>query len=57
MERDRDRDRDMEYTDWGKAAINNNVGWGQAAASNNLGWGISQFLSYSGQTNISGKEK
>jgi hypothetical protein len=57
MERDRDRDRDMEYTDWGKAAINNNVGWGQAAASNNVGWGISQFLSYSGQTNISGKEQ
>ena len=42
--------------DWGQGAVNNNVGWGQAAV-NNIAWGISHILSYSGQTNISGKSE
>jgi hypothetical protein len=51
----RDRDRDMEYTDWGKAAVTNDVFWGQCAVYNESDWGISQFTSPSGETNISGK--
>lgn len=41
---------------WGQANINE-VFWGQGAAQNDLGWGISQFISPSGVTNISGKRK
>ena len=39
---------------WGQANINE-VFWGQGAAQNDLDWGISQFISPSGVTNISGK--
>ncbi len=42
--------------DWGQGAVNNKVGWGQAAL-NDIAWGISQFISPSGQTNISGKSE
>jgi hypothetical protein len=39
--------------DWGQGALNNNIGWGKGA-DNNISWGISQKLSYSGDTNITG---
>ena len=39
---------------WGQAN-RNEVFWGQGAAQNDFDWGISQFDSYSGVTNISGK--
>jgi hypothetical protein len=55
MERDRDRDRDKNY--WGQAAVTNDVFWGQGAAQNKSNWGISQFISPSGETNISGKQR
>jgi len=42
-------------SDWGKGSINNNVGWGQGA-NNNISWGNVQLTSWSGDTNISGKE-
>lgn len=41
---------------WGQANINE-VFWGQCAAQNYFDWGISQFISPSGVTNISGKEQ
>ena len=42
--------------DWGQGAINNEVGWGQAARNGfEIGWGSYMFLSYSAQTNITGK--
>ena len=40
--------------EWGQGAINN-IFWGQGAAQNESDWGISQFISPSGETNISGK--
>ena len=41
---------------WGQANINE-VFWGQCAAQNDFDWGISQFKSFSGVTNISGKTR
>jgi hypothetical protein len=38
---------------WGRGADNNAIGWGQGAI-NNIGWGYSQYVSYSGETDITG---
>ena len=38
---------------WGDGATNNSIGWGQGTI-NAISWGISQLISYSGLTNISG---
>ena len=40
-------------SDWGKGALNNNIGWGQGF-DNNIGWGAVYAVSYSGITNITG---
>lgn len=41
-------------SDWGKGAVNNNIGWGKGAINNQVGWGAIHALSYSGDTNIVG---
>ena len=40
-------------SEWGQGANQNNIGWGQGA-NNNIGWGDSQFVSWSGLTDITG---
>lgn len=42
--------------DWGQGANNNSIGWGQGAINNLIGWGISQYNSWSGETEIVGNE-
>ena len=39
-------------SDWGKGAINNNIGWGQGF-NNEINWGSIYALSYTGDTSIS----
>lgn len=39
--------------DWGQGANQNNIGCGQAAL-NTINWGYSQFVSWSGLTDITG---
>ena len=36
-------------SDWGKGALNNNIGWGQGNF-NNISWGSVYQFSYFGQT-------
>ncbi len=38
---------------WGQGANQNNIGWGQGAI-NAISWGLSQFISWSGVTDITG---
>ena len=38
---------------WGQGANQNSIGWGQAAL-NTINWGYSQFISWSGLTDITG---
>lgn len=38
---------------WGQGANTNSIGWGQAAL-NTINWGYSQFVSWSGLTDITG---
>jgi hypothetical protein len=40
--------------DWGQGASNNDIGWGQGAVNNDISWGYSQFVSWSGLTDITG---
>ena len=40
-------------SDWGKGALNNNIGWGQGF-NNTISWGSVYPVSYSGETNITG---
>ena len=39
--------------DWGQGANQNSIGWGQSAL-NTINWGYSQFISWSGLTDITG---
>jgi len=40
--------------DWGQAAVNNDIDFGKGARNNTIDWGLSQTLSPSGETNITG---
>ncbi len=41
-------------SDWGKGAVNNDIGWGQGASNNDIGWGSIYDLSYAGETDLTG---
>mgnify|MGYP003640647865 FL=1 len=41
-------------SNWGKGSVNNAINWGKGAINNNISWGKIYFLTYSGQTNITG---
>jgi hypothetical protein len=41
-------------SDWGKGAVNNNIGWGQGSVNNTIDWGAIYEVSESGDTDIVG---
>ena len=41
-------------SDWGKGAVNNNIGWGQGSVNNTIDWGVVYEVSESGDTDIVG---
>jgi hypothetical protein len=41
---------------WGQGANNNGISWGQGAFNNSISWGYSQYVSWSGDTDIVGNE-
>jgi hypothetical protein len=41
-------------SDWGKGAVNNNIGWGQGSVNNTINWGAVYEVSESGDTDIVG---
>jgi hypothetical protein len=41
-------------SDWGKGAVNNNIGWGQGSVNNTINWGAIYEVSESGDTDIVG---